>query len=299
MIELTVETLGDPEPIYGDATQLHQVLLNLCLNARDAMPNGGQLILRCQQETICDRRGPGEKPLVDLAPGEYVVFTVQDTGCGMTPEVMERIFDPFFTTKDVGKGTGLGLAMVYGIVQQHQGAIHVESELGVGTTFRVYLPVASPVAETPEVPGAGGIEESLRGSETVLVAEDEPSVRKLAVRSLQRAGYKAFEATTGQEAVELFEQHADEIDLVVLDVMMPGMTGRQAYERIKSIRPDVQAIFCTAYDPTAGETDFAEQCGLPLLQKPYRSEQLLRTIRDCLNGSREQTQTETFADALV
>ncbi|HID23961.1 MAG TPA: response regulator [Planctomycetaceae bacterium] len=165
--------------------------------------------------------------------------------------------------------------------------------------FRIYLPVASVAAENTDRSRTGGIDDRLRGTETILVAEDEPSVRKLAVRSLRRAGYQVFEATTGREAVDVFSEHADKIDLVVLDVMMPEMTGRQAYERMKAIRPDLRAVLCTAYDPTAGEADFAGQWGLQLLQKPFRSEQLLKTIRESLDGSWEQPHEETFADALA
>ncbi len=297
-IELKVEVLDELPPIFGDANQLHQVLLNLCLNARDAMPDGGTLTLRCQREVLPDRRNEPRHSKINLPPGEYVVFVVEDTGCGMTPEVMERIFEPFFTTKDVGKGTGLGLSTAYGIVQQHKGTIHVESTPGRGSRFRIYIPAAAALQRGGE-PDHVSPHQRYAGNETVLVVEDEPAVRELAVRSLQKAGYTVLSAGDGEEALNVFQDHCDEIDLVVLDMVMPKLNGREAYERMKERKPDLPAVFCTAYDPKTANVGFVESNALRLLQKPYRSEVLLKTVRACLDRRPVEGEAQRWTEDLL
>ena len=213
--------------VYVDAGQLQQVLLNLCINARDAMPKGGRLIIRTQNVSLSDQSCADHR---GTKPGPHVMLSVADTGCGMSAEVKAQIFEPFFTTKEPGKGTGLGLAMVYGMVEQHGGMIHVYSEPNLGTAFKIYLPIAPSVdAAHEERP----TDHATGGKETILIAEDESMVRDLAVRILTRAGYAVLVAADGAEAVELFEAHASEVSLALLDAVMPKLTGHQAYDRIK------------------------------------------------------------------
>ena len=208
------------------------------------------------------------------------MFVVADTGSGMSADVRDHIFDPFFTTKGVGKGTGLGLAMVYGMVRQHGGAIRVYSELGVGTTFRVYLPTTDHA--TP-APAAAPAREVRGGHETILIAEDDPLVRRLAVLVLQRAGYQTIIAVDGEEAVRLFQQHANEISLALLDVVMPRMGGREAFQRIKELDPAMKVVFCSGYDPSMAQVGFVFNDEARLVQKPFVPETLLSTLRDVLD----------------
>ncbi|HEY3966385.1 MAG TPA: PAS domain S-box protein [Planctomycetaceae bacterium] len=277
-IELEVLMSQDFLVVRADRGLLHQMLLNLCINARDAMPNGGRLVVKTERvqlsEKYCELH-PAVKP------GSYIVFSVADTGCGMSPDVKERIFEPFFTTKEVGKGTGLGLAMVYGCVQQHGGVINVYSEVGLGTTFRIYLPITADddsvtYLETP-APSAGGVE-------TILVAEDEPMVRDLAERILTKAGYSVLIAADGAEAVDQLAANADVVSLALLDAVMPKLTGREVYDRIKLTNPDLPVVFCSGYDPETGSVKSLMTDGLRLVQKPYDPEVLLRIVREALDA---------------
>ncbi len=277
-IELEVCLAKDVGPLHADRGLLQQMLLNLCINARDAMPFGGRMTLSTQR-TELSRKYCELHPTVK--PGDYLLISVSDTGCGMSPEVKERIFEPFFTTKSVGEGTGLGLAMVYGVVQQHEGMVNVYSEVGLGTTFKIYLPIttsgqanATDVAASPAV----------GGHETILVAEDESIVRDLAVRVLTDAGYSVLAAANGAEAVEQFESHADVISLAILDAVMPKLTGHQVYDRIKQINPNLPVMFCTGYDPEMGQVKFLTEQGLRLVQKPYDPNILLLTVREGLDA---------------
>ena len=277
-VELTLQLADDMGAVFADAGQLQQVLLNLCVNARDAMPHGGRLLLRTSTTTIAEGRGAP----ADLKPGRYTLIEVQDTGCGMSAEVRRRIFEPFFTTKEVGKGTGLGLAMAYGIIQQHGGSLCVQSVPGDGSTFSIYLPL---VAAAQQATDEGGSAMSRGGAETILIAEDEPVVRELAVRALREAGYQMLTAGDGEEAVERFEQHAGSIDLVLLDVVMPRLNGRAAYQRMAATRPDLPAVFCSGYDPATGDAGTLADEGRRLLQKPFDPPTLLRAVREALDAS--------------
>ncbi len=276
-ISVNVVLGEDIDTVYADLGELQQVLLNLCLNARDAMPSGGTLLL--STDTVILDESVSE-PGLRVEAGRYVVFGVTDTGEGMSAEVQQHIFEPFFTTKDVGKGTGLGLAMVYGVVQQHKGTIHVQSEPGKGTTFRVHLPSG----------GKHGGEERTeksapapRGRETILVAEDDPLVRNLAVRILEKGGYMVLAASDGEEALRLFKENRNHIALTLLDAIMPKLTGHEVYRRMKADYPAAKVLFASGYDSETAQSGFLLQQRLRLVEKPFDAETLLRTVREVLD----------------
>jgi len=268
--------------VRADIGMLEQVLVNLVVNARDAMPGGGQLHITTEQQTFeagCDPSHP------EARPGVFVCLTVKDTGTGISPENMPRIFEPFFTTKGVGKGTGLGLATVYGIVKQHQGWIEVSSQVGVGTTFRIYLAAlecARPASNnrTPEA-------EPPRGNETILLVEDEESLRSITRLLLERFGYRVLEAGSGPEALKVWESAAPEVDLLLTDVIMPeGISGRMLAEKLRGKKDSLKVIFLSGY---GGEVlgdcgEFLRQTNGYFLQKPCAPRDLLRAVRCCLNG---------------
>ncbi|MBI3850837.1 MAG: PAS domain S-box protein [Verrucomicrobia bacterium] len=266
--------------VRADRSQLEQVLLNLCVNSRDAMPGGGRLIIHLENAQFT----------VDFLAhnawarrGRFVLLRVTDTGEGIDKETINRIFEPFFTTKPKDKGTGLGLAMVYGIIKQHEGMVQVESEPGAGTTFRIYLPVAERGKTSEGRKGATG---PPKVTETILLAEDEPQVRALAIKILERAGYRVIPAVNGEEAVNLFKDNPGAIDLLVFDVVMPKMGGREAHDRIKALKPDVPVLFCSGYSGTALMAGFELAADVQLLQKPYSAEALLGRIRQLRDGAK-------------
>lgn len=275
--------------VFADAGGLQQVLLNLCVNARDAMPSGGRLAIATQNVLLsredCQTSRGDCQGCPDLRPGSYVLLTVRDNGCGMSPEVLAHVFEPFFTTKEVGKGTGLGLATAYGIVQQHGGAIQVESELGRGAAVRVFLPAGQKTARAPMPPPAGPMP---RGHETILIAEDEEIVRDISVRILEQAGYTALVAADGEEAVRMFEEHRDDVSLVLLDAVMPKLNGHDACRKIQAIDPGAKIIFCTGYDPQTAATHLIRQKNLRLIRKPFMPEALLRSVREVLDAEIEE-----------
>ena len=286
-IELKTVLDANLQTTRADSTQVEQVLMNLCLNARDAihgepgrtMPHGGSIVIETAHFEV-DSDYATHYPYARL--GHYVVLSVSDTGVGMDTKVLEHVFEPFFTTKQLGKGTGLGLATVYGIVKQHGGFINVYSELEHGSTFKVYFPVAGGTSQARKEPEA---EESARGgSETILVAEDHPGISTMARELLERLGYRVLLAADGEEAVRIFTQEKDRIALALLDVVMPKLSGPEAYTRMCAIRPDLPVIFATGYSaesaPLLGA--FAEK-GVPILQKPYSPRILGRKIRDLLD----------------
>ncbi len=266
--------------VVGDISQLEQVVVNLCVNARDAMPLGGELKLQVDRVVLASPRYRGRsKPgFPELA--EYVVLTVTDNGCGMGEEVVQHAFEPFYTTRKTNEGTGLGLATTYGIVDSHGGFVEVESELGVGTTFKVYLPASEEQPE--EQPEPRALPEAI-GSETILVAEDEPAVRNVVRRILEQAGYEVLEASHGDEALQIFREQPDRISLVLMDVVMPRMNGPRAAELIRELRSDVKVLFTSGHidNPIDAEHLAREVC----ITKPYRRRELLQRIRSLLEES--------------
>ena len=262
--------------IEGDAAQLDQVFMNLCINARDAMPNGGRLTLETEQVVVNGRyieTHPWAKP------GRYVLTTVVDTGIGMSREVMDRMFEPFFTTKPPNAGSGLGLAVSYGIVRQHGGMLHCYSEPGVGSSFKVYLPALENLASAVGHRLKGSVP---LGNERILVAEDDLAVRGVAIRILERAGYEVVAVDSGDQAVR--EAKKSKFDLVLVDVVMPGMSCQEVVHRLNAITPAVRILLTSGY--TATGTNVAallEATGLELVRKPYDPDQLLRLVRKALD----------------
>ena len=278
-IELIFMPCTSPLSVRADKGQIEQVLTNLCVNARDAMTGGGRLIIETSN-IMADEVFIAEHAWA--GPGPYLCISVTDTGCGMDHETLQQIFEPFFTTKEKLKGTGLGLAMVYGIISQHQGMIQVNSEVDQGTCFKIYLPAEITGFEEDHVQ-AEQIE-AAGGTETILLAEDEEQIRDLAYHILTDAGYRVFLAADGQEALEVALAHAGEIDLLFLDVVMPKMSGRSVYDAVKAMNPSIKCLFASGYSRDGLHTDFVLEKGLNLLQKPYTRGALLRLIRQVLDG---------------
>ncbi|SRR5579871_668476 len=275
-IEVLVEHERRPVVVLADPVQMHQVLVNLAVNARDAMPSGGKLTI----STATLRLEGGEQDSGEAVPGEYAAIAVSDTGTGMTEEVQRRIFEPFFTTKEVGRGTGLGLATIYGIVQQSKGFIKVESQLGQGSRFTACLPRAA--SEVP-VAAKKAPARQLPGKETLLVAEDQEAVRRLTTAILRASGYRVLTAADGEEALKLVQLGNERIDLVLTDVVMPRMNGRELVERVLEVQPGVKAIYVSgySYDLLASKNLPA---GIHVLAKPYDPETLTATVRKVLDG---------------
>ncbi len=265
--------------VMADCGQMEQVLINLATNARDAMPNGGKLIIRADIMELDSEfiriHGYGEI-------GAYARISVTDTGIGMDKETQRRIFQPFFTTKEVGKGTGLGLSIVYGIAKQHGGYINVESEPGKGATFRIYLPLAkSTVEEGKQI----SLPAYLNGTEMILLAEDEEEVRNLAKSLLEEAGYKVIAAVNGYDTINKFMENKDNINLLLLDVIMPTKNGREAYEEIRKIRPDIKALFMSGYSESVIHQNTIIKEGLHFISKPFSQTTLLKKVREILDNS--------------
>jgi PAS domain S-box-containing protein len=279
-IALQLNYCQAPPIVEADAGMMEQILLNLAVNARDAMPKGGQLAIRITVNDV-DEKYLSLHP--DARKGNFICINVTDTGTGISPENLPRIFEPFFTTKEIGKGTGLGLATVYGIVKQHQGWIELESHVGRGTTFRIFLPrvnaeQAGNEKQTTAITVRGG-------KEAILLVEDERPVRELVARVLERYGYKIFQADTGADALEVWGQNKDEIKLVLTDLVMPNnMNGRELAERMWAEMPALKVIFTSGYSADIVGKDFKLQPELNFLQKPYQPQMLALTIRRCLDG---------------
>lgn len=275
-IQLTFRPAADLATVHADPGQVEQMLLNICVNARDAMPRGGKITIETGP-TVVGEQVRATHPWVHLGP--HAAIRISDTGPGIAPEVLPHIFEPFFTTKEVGKGTGLGLATVYGIAKQHGGFVEVHSELGHGATFTIHLPTVERPAE-PRRPSAGTPPPG--GHETILVAEDEPAVRHLTQRVLANAGYRILLAADGEEAVQQFEQHRDEVALVILDAVMPVMGGAEARERIRALRPDVKVLLTTghSFDPAG----LAAMDPGDILLKPHDAATLLWRVRERLDA---------------
>ncbi len=278
-IELSL-SLSDQEPnVLVDTGQIDQVLLNLATNARDAMPNGGLLSIKTE---VAD---PPEEILADTASlptTRYALLTVTDSGSGMEKETRDKIFEPFFTTKEVGKGTGLGLSMVYGIVKQHNGHILVNSEPGKGTSFLIYLPL-TPKDNLPPV-HSDLPAQPVTGSETILVVEDNPEVLNLNRTILETFGYNIIEAVNGEDAVELFSRHQHEINLILMDVVMPKMNGKQAYMEIAKICPDAKVLFMSGYTADIVLEKGISADDFNIMHKPVTPMELLRKVREILDS---------------
>jgi nitrogen fixation negative regulator NifL len=267
--------------IHADAGMMDQVLLNLTVNCRDAMPKGGDLFL---ETSLVEFDELAVAQSYKARPGQFACLTVSDTGCGIPPEIIPRIFEPFFTTKDVGKGTGLGLATVFGIVQQHQGWINVYSEPGHGTTFRIYLPTSLQTADQQSLPPA--LESMRGGDETILLVEDDSSLRISVRNALSRLGYHVLEAHTGFNALEMWHQHRDKIGLLFTDMVMPdGMTGKELAEKLLQFNPKLKVIYTSGYSADVASRDILLDEGVNFLAKPFEAHVLAQTVRACLNKS--------------
>ncbi|HXR47118.1 MAG TPA: PAS domain S-box protein [Candidatus Limnocylindrales bacterium] len=281
-VALQLNYCQTPPMVDADVGMLEQVLLNLAVNARDAMPKGGQLALRIAIVDLGESYGRGQS---EAHAGRFVCLSVTDTGTGIAPENLRRIFEPFFTTKEIGKGTGLGLATAYGIVKQHQGWIEVDSQVGMGTTFRIYLPYAGTGQHTVEKPTA---QITVRGgNETILLVEDEAPVCELVSRLLGRYGYKVLSANDAAEAIEVWQNNKDEIALLLTDLVMPNhMNGRELAETLWAEQPELKVIFTSGYSADIVGKDFKLEPELNFLQKPYHPQMLAMAVRRCLDGKR-------------
>ena len=279
-IELRTNPAPDLWPVKVDPTQIGQVVANLAVNARDAMPNGGQLIIETAN-VILDTEDVADH--LELQPGEYVMLSVSDTGVGMSDEVKDHLFEPFFTTKEPGKGTGLGLATVYGVIKQSGGDIRVHSQENEGTTFRIYLPRVGEVIPAPARPR--GMTDVPSGNETILLVEDDESVRDLTWRVLEGQGYTVLQANNGQEAIQVAASHDEHIHLMVTDLVMPGISGKVLAEQLAQTRPELKVLFMSGYtDELIAEYGMLEP-GVALLQKPFRPVELAHKVRQVLDAS--------------
>jgi CheY-like chemotaxis protein len=281
-IDIQTHFPADLWTVMGDATQLHQVLLNLCVNARDAMPQGGSIRLNAENVNI-DQHFASMNPGAQLGP--HVVLRASDTGTGISPETMEKIFDPFFTTKEVGKGTGLGLATVVGIVKSHGGFLTVQSELGVGTTFSVFLPASqekSDDAAKEEEPIARG------NGELVLVVDDEPPIREALVRTLTANNYRVYTAEDGSDALALYFQRRTEISMVITDISMGQMDGVQLVRSLRKVDPKVRVIVSSGHLQKENVVVLEGLGVKAFLDKPYTADKLLRAVQQVLKAESEE-----------
>jgi CheY-like chemotaxis protein len=277
--ELQFKFTQEPLFIHADPSMIDQILLNLTVNARDAMPKGGQIIIETSAAEF-DEVTAAQNP--QARPGSFVCLCVSDTGSGIPPEILPRIFEPFFTTKDVGKGTGLGLATVFGIVQQHQGWIDVYSEVGRGTTFRVYLPR---VAKTSDTEFFWSSQASPKGgSETILLVEDDSAVRNAVRKALLQLGYRVLEAANGGDALAVWKQHRDEIRLLLTDLVMPGgITGKELAQKLLQKNSQLKVIYASGYIVEVAGKDFLLEEGVNFLAKPFQTHTLAQTVRHRLD----------------
>jgi CheY-like chemotaxis protein len=277
-VRLETRIAADLPNVFVDRSQLTQVIVNLAVNARDAMPEGGSISIDAARKQV---REGGWRAARGVPAGDYVEIKVADTGHGMPPEVLARVFEPFYTTKGLGKGTGLGLSTVYGIIGRIGGRVVVDSEEGRGTVFRVLLPQHHAAAE-PDVPAAVAAAADNR-SETILLAEDEPGVRQLAVRVLSRLGFRVLEASSGEEAIALSAAHAGRVDLLLTDLVMPGVSGRVTAERLQLQRPGLRVLFMSGYSEETAKLGEFDGGRATLLSKPFTPDLLARSVREVLD----------------
>ena len=273
---------GGTMPVLADAHQIDQVLMNLATNARDAMPKGGVFTIKTEQVQL-DKELTSSLELE--MPGKYALISVSDTGEGINEETRQRIFEPFFTTKEVGKGTGLGLSVVYGIVKQHDGSIMVYSEPGLGTTFRIYLPIKETNAAEDQAPVVE--EQPVGGTETILLAEDDKTVREMTWLLLQNFGYTVITAVDGEDAVRTFTENKDKIHLLLFDLIMPKKNGKDAYDEIRKMRSDIKVIFASGYDPDLVRQRALLEQNVPVVYKPVPTTALLKKIRIVLDDGKK------------
>ncbi|MDQ1237817.1 MAG: two-component system, cell cycle sensor histidine kinase and response regulator CckA, partial [Thermodesulfobacteriota bacterium] len=272
--------LGDNVPsINADPTELEQILMNLSINARDAMPEGGELVIETAEVVLDEEYA---RTHFDCRPGRYVLLSVSDTGTGMDKETLNRIFEPFFTTKESGKGTGLGLSVVYGIVKQHGGRIGCYSEQGRGTAFKIYFPVLGSEAESPQ--SADNLELK-GGTETILLVDDDEVIRDVGSQSLQSSGYSVLQACDGQEALELYRLNQDEISLVILDLIMPNMGGSECLKKLREINPSVKVLVASGYSANGLGKESLHQGAQGFINKPFETRRLLKEIRRVLDAA--------------
>ncbi|HWN62326.1 MAG TPA: response regulator, partial [Streptosporangiaceae bacterium] len=281
--QLLIRTLGEhvilntdlaPQlrTVLADPGQIEQVLVNLAVNARDAMPSGGTLLVQTSVTDVDESHAAGR---IGLPPGQYACMKISDTGVGMSRDVVDHAFEPFFTTKPKGEGTGLGLATVYGIVTQAGGYVQLYSEPDIGTTVTILLPATGQGVQaesaSAQEPGGGG-------GQTVLIVEDEPAMREVTRRILSRSGYNVIVAANGHEAIEIAESHTGDIDVLLTDVVMPRMLGKEAAERIRALRPGVKVLFMSGYAQGVLDSQGVVEAGVNLIQKPFSAAQLLATL---------------------
>jgi CheY-like chemotaxis protein len=273
-IKIYRELAQDLLAIKADESQIEQVFMNLYINAADAMPDGGDLLLQTMNAThmeMSDKR-------YDPKPGEYVLLKVTDKGTGIDEKIIDRIFEPFFTTKEIGRGSGLGLASTYGIIKGHGGYIDVDSEKGHGTTFSIYLPASGKsIHKTLE-----NSEQIIKGNETVLLVDDEEIAIDVGVQILEKLGYTVFEARSGKEAVRVFNEKRDKIDMVILDMIMPDMGGRETYEKMKEIDPEVKVLLSSGYSIDGQANEILKRGCNGFIQKPFNMKDLSKEIREVL-----------------
>jgi signal transduction histidine kinase len=270
--------------VHADAGMMEQIILNLAVNGRDAMPNGGRLTIHADEVEI-----KPEQCVTNLKarPGQFVCISVSDTGSGIPAEVLPHLFEPFFTTKEPGKGTGMGLATVYGIVQQHEGWIQVENKAGQGASFNIYLPVTAEASHAADGPGSQS--EITGGKESILLVEDEEMVRQLAERVLHSYGYRVFQAGSGPEAMSIWSARAKDIDLLLTDVMLPGgMSGCDLAKDLQTKKEHLKIAYTTGYGVETFKPDFSLREGVNFLPKPYSPDNLARLVRHCLDEPSEK-----------
>jgi CheY-like chemotaxis protein len=279
-IEVKAVLADDLGPVEMDETQLEQIIVNLGVNARDAMPDGGTLLLTTSS---VDLDGRAASTRAGVVPGRYVTLAVSDTGHGMTEEVRQRVFEPFFTTKPIGQGTGLGLATAYAAVQQANGFLEVVSAPGRGTRLTIHLPNAH-ASSLPQPEAVTAAPESAATDGTILLVEDDDMVRSLAYEVLRQAGYRVIQAANGAEACELFSSDPASIDMLVTDVMMPGINGRELADRITNERPDIHVLFASGYDDSLIAEHDVLPAGVNFISKPYTPTTLRRKVGGILAG---------------
>jgi two-component system cell cycle sensor histidine kinase/response regulator CckA len=263
--------------VIGDTTQLHQLLMNLCINARDAMPDGGQLLIKVRNRFLVEEE---ERLVSNPHQKQYIRITVADTGVGISPEIIDRVFDPFFTTKEKGQGSGLGLSTVQGIVRGHGGYVNVISQLGKGTQFKIYLPaqdiaIADPIEEQPQILPTGN-------GELIMVIDDEADIREITTRTLESNGYRVIAAKDGREAVELYQNEADNIHLVLTDMVMPNLDGPGTIRALMEINPGVRIVATSGVKTTGKLAEATEVGAKTFLPKPYTADKLLTVIAETL-----------------